>query len=191
LVSPGGVVQGAAYVYIVGVPKLNQWGLIGDWTVVGEHASLNEKDGSIVFQFHACDLHLVLGPASDTKLIRFSVTIDSAPPGDSHGVDVNAQGFGVVTSQRLYQPMRQSGARLQDHDISHAILPMSRRTTKLSSQPIPHAPTRSRLDATLSPYAPNSHCARHAGSRLNARLRNPNRGQLPGAQADRTRREGT
>jgi len=31
------------------------------------------------------------------------------PPGAAHGVDVNAQGEGVVTEERLYQLIRQSG----------------------------------------------------------------------------------
>lgn len=42
--------------------------------------------------------------------VRFRVTIDGAPPGDAHGVDVDADGDGVVTAQRLYQLIRRSGA---------------------------------------------------------------------------------
>ena len=48
------------------------------------------------------------------KPVRFRVTIDGAPPGDSHGTDVDAGGQGVVTGQRLYQLVRQSGA-IADH----------------------------------------------------------------------------
>jgi cytochrome c biogenesis protein CcdA/thiol-disulfide isomerase/thioredoxin len=109
-VSPGGPVQDAAHVYAVGMPRLNEWGLSGDWTIGGEHAVLTEKDGAIVYRFHARDLHLVLGPATDGAPVRFRVTIDGAPPGDSHGIDVDANGWGVVTDQRLYQLVRQSGA---------------------------------------------------------------------------------
>jgi len=36
--------------------------------------------------------------------------VDGTAPGDSHGVDVAADGSGVVTGQRLYQLVRQSGA---------------------------------------------------------------------------------
>jgi Thioredoxin like C-terminal domain len=53
---------------------------------------------------------LVLGPGPDNKPVRFRITIDAAPPGDSHGTDVNADGQGVVTGQRLYQLVRQRGA---------------------------------------------------------------------------------
>ncbi|RAG12562.1 hypothetical protein, partial [Burkholderia multivorans] len=31
-------------------------------------------------------------------------------PGDAHGTDVDAQGYGTVTGQRLYQLVRQPGA---------------------------------------------------------------------------------
>ena len=37
------------------------------------------------------------------------MTIDGKAPGESHGVDVDANGNGVVTAQRLYQLIRQSG----------------------------------------------------------------------------------
>ena len=39
--------------------------------------------------------------------MRFRVRIDGAPPGAAHGVDVDAQGNGTVTLQRLYQLIRQ------------------------------------------------------------------------------------
>jgi cytochrome c biogenesis protein CcdA/thiol-disulfide isomerase/thioredoxin len=111
-ISSGGVAQDAAHVYnvSVGTPALNQWGLIGDWTVAGEQASLNNAGGGILFRFHARDLHLVLGPAAEGKPVRFSVTIDGAAPGDNHGADVNAEGQGVVKGERLYQLIRQNGA---------------------------------------------------------------------------------
>jgi cytochrome c biogenesis protein CcdA/thiol-disulfide isomerase/thioredoxin len=109
-VSPGGSVRNASHVYTAGTPGLNQWGLSGDWTVNGENAELNQAGGGIVYRFHARDLHLVLGPAAEAQPIRFRVTIDGAPPGDSHGADTDADGQGVVTGQRLYQLVRQSGS---------------------------------------------------------------------------------
>jgi thiol-disulfide isomerase/thioredoxin len=108
-VSPGGFVQNASHVYAAGTPRLNQWSLTGDWTVNGEHAGLNQPDGSIVYRFHARDLHLVLGPAADGKPVRFRVTIDGQAPGDNHGADTDAAGQGTVTGQRLYQLVRQDG----------------------------------------------------------------------------------
>ena len=113
-VSPGGVIQDASHVYTAGSPQLNDWSLAGNWTIANERAQLNEKDGSIVYRFHARDMHLVLGPGADGSPVRFVVTIDGNAPGASHGVDTDADRQGTVTSQRLYQLVRDSGA-VADH----------------------------------------------------------------------------
>jgi thioredoxin family protein len=97
---------------IYGTPTkldLNQWGLVGRWTVGEEQAVLDQAPGKIIFRFHARDLHLVLGPAPENKAVRFRVTIDGAAPGGAHGVDTNAQGEGTIIGQRLYQLVRQTG----------------------------------------------------------------------------------
>lgn len=109
-ISPGGVVHDAAHVYSsTGLPQLNEWGLIGDWTVGPEHALLNAAGGHIVYRFHARDLHLVLGPGPGGKPVRFRVTVDGAAPQENHGADTDANGEGVVDSERLYQLVRQRG----------------------------------------------------------------------------------
>jgi cytochrome c biogenesis protein CcdA/thiol-disulfide isomerase/thioredoxin len=108
-ISPGGVIQDTRHVYAAAALQRNEWALSGDWTIGKEDAVLNQNGGSIVYRFHARDLHLVLGPAGDGKPVRFRVTIDGAPPGDRHGADVDADGQGVVTGQRLYQLIRQRG----------------------------------------------------------------------------------
>jgi hypothetical protein len=89
---------------------LNQWGLRGKWTVGPESAALDSAPGTIVFRFHARDVHLVLGPSADGKPIRFRVRIDGHEPMDDHGSDVGGDGSGTVTEQRLYQLIRQQGA---------------------------------------------------------------------------------
>jgi cytochrome c biogenesis protein CcdA/thiol-disulfide isomerase/thioredoxin len=116
-VSPGGVIRDARHVYAAAMPQLNEWGLSGGWTIKGEHAVLDDKDGSIVYRFHARDLHLVLGPGKSGKPVRFQVTIDGAAPGDNHGTDVGADGQGIVTGQRLYQLVRQQSA-ITDHTFA-------------------------------------------------------------------------
>ncbi|KGC06549.1 MULTISPECIES: cytochrome c biogenesis protein DipZ [Burkholderia] len=109
--SPGGVVRDAAHRYDVPArPDLNGWGLAGTWNVGAERASLAAPDGRIVYRFHARDLHLVLGPGTNGRPVRFRVTLDGAAPGAAHGADVDAQGYGTVTGQRLYQLVRQPGA---------------------------------------------------------------------------------
>ncbi len=107
-VSPGGAARDLSHTYAAGTPQLNEWGLSGDWTVGAEHAVLGAKDGSIVYKFHARDLHLVLGPTPGGGPVHFRVSIDGAAPGGSHGADVNEAGDGVVTGERLYQLVRQS-----------------------------------------------------------------------------------
>ena len=108
--SPGGLVEDEGHVYDPANLTLNQWSLSGDWLVGPESATLNTDDGKIDYRFHARDLHLVLGPATDGKPIHFKVTIDGKPPGDNHGADTDADGNGTVDGQRLYQLIRQNGA---------------------------------------------------------------------------------
>ena len=108
--SPGGLVKEAAHNYTA--PRhleLNQWGFSGNWKDGAQAAILTSKSGSVVFRFHARDLHLVMGPAADGKPVRFLVKIDGKPPQENHGVDTDAQGAGTVTEHRLYQLIRQRG----------------------------------------------------------------------------------
>jgi thiol-disulfide isomerase/thioredoxin len=109
--SAGGMQHDVANVY--SIPKhleLNQWGLSGNWTDHAQVATLDSARGTIVFRFHARDVHLVLGPAPNGKPVRFRVTIDGKAPGANHGVDSDAQGEGKITDQRLYQLIRQKDA---------------------------------------------------------------------------------
>ena len=107
--SIGGVVADTAHRYSLNALALNQWGLRGNWTIAPEEARLNEPGGSVVYRFHARDLHLVLGPGVAGKPVRFHVTLDGADPAGNHGSDTDAAGNGVVDGQRLYQLLRQSG----------------------------------------------------------------------------------
>jgi len=71
---------------------------------------LHDANGRLLYRFHARDLNLVIGPAVRGEPVRFRVSIDGQPPGAAHGVDVDEQGNGTVTDQRLYQLIRQPGA---------------------------------------------------------------------------------
>ena len=107
--SPGGAVLNKRRVYAAPARLgLNQWALSGDWTVAKYAIALNQANGRITYRFHARDLHLVMGPAARGTSVRFRVLIDGLPPGAGHGVDIDAQGYGTVTQQRLYQLIRQS-----------------------------------------------------------------------------------
>jgi thiol-disulfide isomerase/thioredoxin len=106
--SPGGGLLDKPRIYELPARlRLNDWALSGDWTVGKEAAVLNKANGGIAYRFHARDLHLVMGPAAPGTSVRFRVLIDGQPPGAAHGTDVDEQGHGTVTEQRLYQLVRQ------------------------------------------------------------------------------------
>jgi thiol-disulfide isomerase/thioredoxin len=108
LASPGGAAPDQPRLYAAPARlKLNQWALTGDWTIGKQATGLNQGGGRILYRFHARDLHLVMGPRARGTSVRFRVTIDGEPPGASHGLDVDDQGYGTVTEQRLYQLLRQ------------------------------------------------------------------------------------
>jgi cytochrome c biogenesis protein CcdA/thiol-disulfide isomerase/thioredoxin len=108
--SPGGFAQDQAHRYAAPAAlKLNQWALSGSWSVDPEKAVLDAVQGKIVFRFYARDLHLVLGPGSDGKPVRFRVLIDGAAPEQNHGTDTDRNGAGTIDRQRLYQLIRQTG----------------------------------------------------------------------------------
>ena len=86
----------------------DQWALNGEWRVSAEAAVSQAPGGAISYRFQGRDLHLVLG-SHDNKPIHFKVTLDGSSPGDDHGMDIDAQGNGVIREQRLYQLIRQSG----------------------------------------------------------------------------------
>jgi Thioredoxin like C-terminal domain len=106
--SPGGTVRDKPRMYELPARlRLNEWGLSGDWTLKKEATALNKPNGRIAYRFHARDLHLVMGPVAPGTSVRFRVLIDGQPPGAAHGTDVDGQGKGTVTEQRLYQLIRQ------------------------------------------------------------------------------------
>jgi thiol-disulfide isomerase/thioredoxin len=106
--SPGKALLGKARGYALPDRlRLNHWALAGDWTITKQASTLNKAGGKIAYRFHARDLHLVMGPAARGASVRFRVLIDGKPPLAAHGTDVDAQGHGTVTGQRLYQLIRQ------------------------------------------------------------------------------------
>jgi hypothetical protein len=108
--SPGGVVPDADHVY--STPdrlRRNEWALAGRWRVGPVPALLAAPGGAIEYQFHARDLHLVMGPPAGHPPVRFRVRLDGEPPGPAHGVDVDENGDGTADYQRMYQLIRQPG----------------------------------------------------------------------------------
>jgi cytochrome c biogenesis protein CcdA/thiol-disulfide isomerase/thioredoxin len=107
MAGPGATRDRPAEYSSAAVSELNDWGLDGRWSVGAQAARLDSPDGRIVYRFRGRDLHLVLGPGSDGRPVRFRVTLDGQPPGSAHGADVASDGAGAVTEQRLYQLLRQ------------------------------------------------------------------------------------
>ena len=106
--SPGGALVGKSRKYAAPRSlRLNQWALSGDWTVSAGAAALDKANGRVVYRFHARDVHLVMGSSARGSAVRFRVLLDGRPPGNAHGTDIDEQGYGTVTEQRLYQLIRQ------------------------------------------------------------------------------------
>jgi thiol-disulfide isomerase/thioredoxin len=106
--SPGGLAADQTRDYTV--PDrlgLNDWALSGPWTAGIQATVTAAAGGRIATRFHARDLHLVMGPADRDRPVRFRVRLDGQPPGEAHGLDVEADGTGTATRQRMYQLIRQ------------------------------------------------------------------------------------
>lgn len=114
--SPQNIKQDEAQNYTRGKSILNSHSIAGNWTIEGQSATLNSNQGSIYYRFKARDLHLVLGPSEKGKAIRFKVLIDGKPPKENHGLDIDENGNGIITDERLYQLIRIKGD-IGEHDF--------------------------------------------------------------------------
>jgi thiol-disulfide isomerase/thioredoxin len=108
--SPPGAVLDRSRVYTLpeGL-RLGHWALAGEWTIRPEYVVLDQAGGSIAFRFQARDAHLVLSREAPEP-IPFRVSLDGEAPGPSAGVDVDADGNGVLRDDRMYQLVRQHDA---------------------------------------------------------------------------------
>ena len=105
--APADVLPDRVQRHVARAPGLNAWTLGGGWLQRPEFVEATEADGTIAIRFHARDLHLVLGPGADGKPVSFRVTVDDRAPGADRGVDIDEQGRGEITGERLYQLVRQ------------------------------------------------------------------------------------
>jgi thiol-disulfide isomerase/thioredoxin len=109
--APDGSELDQPFEFVVPDPlELNRWALSGNWTIESRASVLNKADGKIAFRFHARDVNLVMGPPGRDSSVPFRVRVDGEPPGAAHGLDVDEQGDGALTQQRLYQLVREPGS---------------------------------------------------------------------------------
>jgi hypothetical protein len=107
--SPGGVVADRSHVYApTGALHRNDWALSMAWRVVAVPVLAEEPGATVSYQFHARDVHLVMGPPPGHPPVRFRVSLDGEPPRACAGLDIDADGNGRADYQRLYQLIRQS-----------------------------------------------------------------------------------
>jgi len=109
--ASGGFAADEPRTYVVPEPlNLNEWALAGDWTIGAGASVPHGADGRIAFRFHARDAHLVMGPSARGAEVPFRVLLDGEPPGPAHGGDVDEDGRGTLSHQRLHQLIRQPGS---------------------------------------------------------------------------------
>lgn len=87
--------------------RLNEWTFTGDWSRRRDSVILNKASGRILYRFHARDVNLIMSPPTHGSSVRFRVLLDGKPPGDAHGGDVTAEGYGSAGYQGTYQLIRQ------------------------------------------------------------------------------------
>ena len=106
--SPSGMVMNKSHAYAFPKDlKLNHWALAGDWAAEKPAILLTSPNGRIAYQFHARDLHLVMGARVNGTTVRFRVFVDGQTPSPAGGSDVDATGNGTVAEARMYHLIRQ------------------------------------------------------------------------------------
>jgi len=94
----------------------NQWTLVGDWTVEAGLSVSNAPEGRLAYRFHARDVNLVMGPREQRSSVPYRVRVDGDSPRHAHGFDVDGDGSGTLTQQRLHQLVREPGS-IEDRTV--------------------------------------------------------------------------
>jgi thiol-disulfide isomerase/thioredoxin len=87
--------------------RLNQWAPSGSWAISRRAATATAPRARLAYRFQGRDVNLVMGPVVRGTAIPFRVYLDGQPASGAYGTDVDADGNGSVTEQRLYQLIRQ------------------------------------------------------------------------------------
>jgi thiol-disulfide isomerase/thioredoxin len=120
--SPDGPVRDKPHAYSTPAHlQLNHWALSGVWTIRKDASQSNDTNGQLTYRFHARDLNLVMGSSVPGQRVRFRVLIDGHVPDAAHGNDVDEQGYGALSEQRMYQLIRQTKP-IGDRDFTISFL---------------------------------------------------------------------
>ena len=111
------------------------------------------------------------GPGRAGKPVRFRVTLDGQAPGTDGGIDIDANGEGVVREQRLYQLIRQSDG-VRDRTFTIEFLDAGAAGICIHVRLTPHRQSHEHRSSPSLPQAVSPEYAR--GLRLH-RLRKPAR----------------
>jgi cytochrome c biogenesis protein CcdA len=90
-------------------PTSGRWAATGPWASRAPCSARRRAASPTAFTRATCTW-CSARHTDQGRPVRIKVTIDGKPPGEDHGVDVDAQGLGTVDGQRLYQLVRQRGA---------------------------------------------------------------------------------
>ena len=137
--SPGGVVRNQPRNYELPARlRVNDWGLSGDWTVKNEAVAAEQAQRAHRLPLSCARSSSRDGPRRPGNVRAISRadrrTSHQAPP---TALDVDEQGYGTVTGQRLYQLIRQPGPSPSDSSKSSSSDQASRHSPSHSADP-PH-----------------------------------------------------
>ena len=109
LVSPGGLLRDKPKTYAAAPLELNDWSFEGRGSISGKARghSAPERRSTTASTPATCTWCWHRRPASRCVIACFSTAMRAGPDA---GVDITADGLGVVKEQRLYQLVRQKGA---------------------------------------------------------------------------------
>lgn len=107
--SSGGLVPNKSHAYVLpSALKLNHWAIDGDWLAEKQAIWSISPGGRIAYNFHARDLHIVMGPETQGTAIPFRVLLDGGMPAFAHGTDISERGEGILREPRMYHLIRQA-----------------------------------------------------------------------------------
>ena len=162
--SPGdAVADGRASYELPDRLRLNHWALAGEWTIDGERIVLGARRRQHRLPVPCPRRAHRAQQRARAQPIPFRVLLDGEAPGPAHGVDVDADGHGVLREGRMYGLLRQPG-EVRERTLEIAFLEPRRRGllghVRIAPWPIrPRHPTSPSACGSASGRAGCSSCS--------------------------------